>query len=80
LIDSEQAADASVDVAHGLDFTSGDPTKPTVKPGMPGEELPNPEEGGTAPKTGGRQTIKKGRRVNWERAERALRLENNGHE
>jgi capsid protein len=77
LIDGEQASDMAIDEAHELDFAGSDPTKPTLKPGAPGEEVPNPE-GATAPRTGGKQTLKKGRKVNWERAGRALHLERNG--
>lgn len=59
-VDSEIASDKLVDEAHELDFSGSDVTTPTIKKGVPGQELPNPEDGGSAPpaKTGGKQTIK----------------------
>lgn len=62
-VDSEIASDKKVDEAHRLDFSSSDPTTPTIQKGEPGEGIPNPEEGAQPPsppaKKGGKQTLKK---------------------
>lgn len=70
----EQSSDKSMATKYDLDFSSADPTKPTVTTGEPGQELPNAETQPTSPPatTGGKQTIKKSR-VNWEKVERTLR-------
>lgn len=59
-VNSEIASDKECDEAHGLDFTSSDPTKPDVSKGVPGESKDNPEGGEPElpPKKGGKQTIK----------------------
>lgn len=73
-VDSEIASDKAIDMAHELDFTSADPTKPTVPQGEPGAEQPNAESTPGAPaKTGGKQTIKKSH-VDWMRLQRTLEL------
>jgi lambda family phage portal protein len=59
-VNAEIASGQTSDDAHGLDFTN-DPTTPTLKKGEVGEELPAPEAATAAKKTGGKQTIKKGR-------------------
>ena len=57
-VDSEIASDRAVDEAHDLDFSGSDPTKPTVANGEPGQDSPIPTAQ-PAPRTGGKQTIKK---------------------
>ena len=62
-VDAEIAADKKIDEDHDLDFSGGDVTLPTIKKGIPGEDLPNPEDGAQPPappaKKGGKQTLKK---------------------
>ncbi len=62
-VDSEIASDRKIDEAHDLDFSDADVTMPTIKKGLPGETLPNPDDDIQPPsppsKTGGKQTLKK---------------------
>lgn len=70
----EQSSDQTMAEKYELDFSSSDPTTPTVAKGEPGEGKPNAEDATPAAPatTGGKQTIKKSR-VNWEKVERTLR-------
>jgi lambda family phage portal protein len=43
-VDAEIASDKKVDEIHDLDFSSADPTTPTVGKGTPGETKPNTED------------------------------------
>lgn len=82
-VNAEIASGRKSDEAHGLDFTSAEPTTPTLKKGEVGQELPNPDAGEGAsppPKKGGKQTIKsRSRRKASEFGNRFLHESRNGH-
>ncbi len=76
-VNAEIASDKKSDENHGLDFSSGDVTRPTISKGEPGQETPKPEPALPA-KTGGKQTIKKSRTLAGNRVREMLAFNGNG--
>lgn len=67
-VNAEIASGRESDELHGLDFTNTDPTEPSIKKGVPGESVENPDVK-QAPRKGAKQTI----RADYERLERTWR-------